>query len=195
MSNMSNLDEVFDLYLKYGNKNYIGEAVSQLEHAQQAAFSAEKDQCCKEFIVGAFLHDIGHLLEFDNPQLQTMDNLGVMNHEKVGADYLRARGFPDLTCSIVENHVKTKRYLISKDAAYYNKLSDASKQTFEFQGGKLAENKMKEYEKEKYFQENLKMRIYDDLAKDTSMKIPKEKTRDILNYYKNIAETISFKID
>ena len=93
MSNMSNLDEVFDLYLKHGNKNYIGEAVSQIEHAQQAAFSAEKDQCCKEFIVGAFLHDIGHLLEFDNPQLQTMDNLGVMNHEKVGADYLRTRGF------------------------------------------------------------------------------------------------------
>ena len=187
---MSNIDEVFDLYLKYGNKNYIGENISQLEHGHQAAMFAEKDNCSKEFIVGAFLHDVGHLLEFDNPHLQTMDNLGIMNHEKIGADYLRSIGFPELSCSIVENHVKTKRYLISKNINYYDKLSNASKKTFEFQGGKLTEDEIKQYEENKYFQENLKMRNYDDLAKDTSIRISKEKTHEIINYYKNIAKTI-----
>jgi predicted HD phosphohydrolase len=187
---MSDIDEVFDLYLKYGNKNYIGENISQLEHGYQAAILAEKENCSKEFIVGAFLHDIGHLLEFDNPHIQTMNNLGVMNHEKVGADYLRSKGFSELSCSIVENHVKTKRYLISKNTDYYNKLSDASKQTFEFQGGKLTEAEIKQYEQNKYFQENLKMRKYDDLAKDISIKIPKENIHKTINYYKNIAKKI-----
>lgn len=191
---MSKIDEVFNLYLKYGNKNYIGEEVSQLEHAQQAAVLAEKDNYCKEFIIGAFLHDIGHLLEFDNPHLKTMGNLGVMNHEKIGAEYLRVRGFPKLTCTIVENHVKTKRYLISKNLDYYKNLSNASKQTFEYQGGKLTETEITEYEKEEYFKENLKMRTYDDLAKNVSMKIPKERTQEVLDYYKNMAKKIAKNI-
>ena len=73
---------------------------------------------------------------------------------------------------------------------YYDKLSNTSKKTFEFQGGKLAEDQIKQYEQNKYFQENLKMRNYDDLTKNTSIRISKEKSHEIINYYKNIAITI-----
>ena len=39
---IDNLKCVIDLYQKYGNKGYIGENVTQLEHATQAALMAEK---------------------------------------------------------------------------------------------------------------------------------------------------------
>ena len=51
-----------DLYLKFGDSDYIGEEVTQLEHAIQTAMLAEKDNMDTNMILAAFLHDIGHLL-------------------------------------------------------------------------------------------------------------------------------------
>lgn len=182
---MDTIDEIFNLYVKYGNKNYIGEEVSQLEHGYQAALQAEKNGYNKSVIVGAFLHDIGHLLEFENPDLKTMGNLGIMNHEKIGAEYLRSHGFPEITCSIVENHVNTKRYLISKNNDYFNNLSNASKQTFNYQGGKMSLDEQKNFENGEFFEIHLKMRSFDDLAKDVNMKI--DNNDKIINKYKNMS--------
>jgi len=50
---------VFNLFRKHGEMNYIGEDVSQLQHAQQAAMCARKGDYPLHVIVGAFLHDIG----------------------------------------------------------------------------------------------------------------------------------------
>ena len=40
---MEQADHVFSLYKKYGNNDYLGEPVSQLEHAIQCAMVAEKE--------------------------------------------------------------------------------------------------------------------------------------------------------
>lgn len=37
-----------------------------------------------------------------------------MNHEKIGADYLRERGFSEQVAVLVESHVTAKRYLTFK---------------------------------------------------------------------------------
>jgi hypothetical protein len=37
-----------------------------------------------------------------------------MNHEKLGADYLRLNKVPEMICHLVENHVTAKRYLVYK---------------------------------------------------------------------------------
>ena len=37
------MNKAFDLYRNYGNNGYIGEDVSQLEHATQTALLAEKE--------------------------------------------------------------------------------------------------------------------------------------------------------
>ena len=50
--------EVFDLFKKYGDRDYIGEPVSQEEHMIQCAMLAEKDGYSDEVILGVFLHDI-----------------------------------------------------------------------------------------------------------------------------------------
>ena len=57
------MEEIFSLFDKFGQENYIGEEVSQLQHAQQAASCALKEGFDEFVIIGAFLHDIGFVTE------------------------------------------------------------------------------------------------------------------------------------
>ena len=182
--------EALNLLKKYGDNGYIGEDVTQLQHAFQCAMFAEDDSDVdnkNDFILGCLFHDIGHLLCYDNPEMEKMSDLGVMNHEKVGADYLRSLGYNENVCELVENHINTKRYLISTDPNYYNNLSEASKQTFEYQGGKLSNEEINSFKQNKLFKYHLKLRTYDDQAKSTEYdlikKIDKMNNKD---YYSSI---------
>lgn len=56
---MEIIDGIFQLYIKHGDEQYIGEKVSQLEHALQCAYFAENENFPKNVILGAFFHDIG----------------------------------------------------------------------------------------------------------------------------------------
>lgn len=67
-----------------------------------------------------------------------MDGMGNTDHEKLGADYLLARGFSERIAALVQGHVTAKRYLTYKYPEYYDKLSPASKVTLEFQGGLMS---------------------------------------------------------
>ena len=68
-----------------------------------------------------------------------MGKYGVMDHEEIGVNLMKEHGFNNNICEFVRNHIKTKRYLITKNKNYYNNLSSASKKTFEYQGGFLEE--------------------------------------------------------
>ncbi|MCA9202679.1 MAG: metal-dependent phosphohydrolase, partial [Planctomycetales bacterium] len=59
---MSHTTEIVSLFEQRGDSQYGGEAVSQLEHALQAAMLAERESASAELIVAALLHDVGHLL-------------------------------------------------------------------------------------------------------------------------------------
>ena len=50
------------LFEKYGNNDYDGEPVTQTSHMVQCAMLAMKNNADNELVLGAFLHDIGHLL-------------------------------------------------------------------------------------------------------------------------------------
>ena len=52
-------DEILTLYKMYGNQDYIGEPVSQIEHMCQCAQLAESENYDHEVILAAFFHDIG----------------------------------------------------------------------------------------------------------------------------------------
>lgn len=186
------IENTFKLYELYGDKGYIGEEVTQLEHAIQCAKLAEVDNEYNkpEIILGAFLHDIGHLLIYDkmennNNNYKCMGDYGVLNHETTGSDYLYHNNFTDEICSIVKNHINTKRYLITKNKDYYNNLSEGSKQTFKYQNGLMSNREIINFENDPLFKIHLKLREWDDKAKDTSIKY--ENIKDIINYYKNIA--------
>jgi 2-amino-1-hydroxyethylphosphonate dioxygenase (glycine-forming) len=200
MNEYRNLEDVFKLYEKHGSKGYIGEPISQYEHAMQAALLAEDFFKCaasnvnSEVILGAFLHDIGHLLRYEswfNGEL--MGDLGVMDHEKVGAIFLSRLGFPDKVCKLVAAHIVTKRYLITKNPDYFENLSFASKQTFEYQGGKLDYVQKKAFENDDLFNFHLRIREWDDKAKETDKELlhkiseinPREYFQKYLDHIRN----------
>src|ERR1700754_3007913 len=92
-------DEIMKLYKGYGGAEYAGEKVSQLEHMVQAAQLAEEQGYDEEVVLAAFLHDIGHIAEAAKvgPDAasapEQMDGFGIMDHEELGAEFLREKGF------------------------------------------------------------------------------------------------------
>ena len=174
------IQEIFQLFEKYGREQY-GEDITQEEHALQSALLAEKEGFDNEVIIAALLHDIGHLFSEISSE-EKMGDLGIMSHEKVGADYLRNKGFSEKIALLVEGHVEAKRYLTFKYPEYYFQLSEASKKTLKYQGGVMNEEEAKIFENHPLFKLNLKMREWDDMAKIEDLKLPE------INDYKSLIE-------
>lgn len=158
------IEEVFNLYELYGKDDYIGEAISQIEHASQCAQSAIQEGYNAEVIIAAFFHDIGHICAKKDSK-NDMAGYGMLRHEKVGANYLRKKGFPEKVAKLIEYHVEAKRYLCFKSPDYYFNLSDASKATLEFQGEKMTRDEADKFEKDPLFLLSIKMREWDETAK------------------------------
>lgn len=164
------LDEVFSLYRQFGNADYIGEPVSQLEHMSQSAVLAQTEGYDDEVVLAAFFHDIGHICVLYSAE-NDMGGYGVKSHERIGADYLRSKGFPERVAKLVENHVQAKRYLTFKEPAYYGALSEASKQTLMHQGGVMTAAEAKAFEEDPLFATSIRMRYWDEQAKETGVAI------------------------
>lgn len=160
-------DEIIALFNKYGSEDYDGEPISQTSHMIQCAMLAMGDGEI-ELTIGAFLHDIGHLLKHEQ-QTESMGSFGVVNHEGIGAAYLRERGFSDRICAIVANHVAAKRYLIATDEMYAAKLSPASRETLKWQGGPMNEKEVKTFKNHSFFDDIIKVRLWDEKAKDMNV--------------------------
>jgi phosphonate degradation associated HDIG domain protein len=162
--------EIFDILQRRGQEEYIGEPVSQIEHACQSAQLAEAEGCDDEVILAAFLHDIGHLCALPNED--EMPGLGILRHEQVGANYLSKLGFSEKICRLVEGHVQAKRYLTFKNSQYFEKLSDASRQTLAWQGGKMDAEEADAFEAHFLFELMIKMRRWDEAAKEVNQPLP-----------------------
>ena len=173
---MEAVNKIFSYYESFGSKDYIGEEVTQIEHMVQAAMLAEENKDSTEVILGALFHDIGHLVAFDK---ETMGNFGIKNHQVLGANFLRELGIPEIIPELVESHVSTKRYL-ARDEKYHNSLSNASQTTLKYQGGIFTNDEALEYESLPNFELYIKIRLYDDAAKEPT------KTIKPLNYYKDM---------
>eukprot|EP00511_Aplanochytrium_stocchinoi_P007766 CAMPEP_0204844880 /NCGR_PEP_ID=MMETSP1347-20130617/660_1 /ASSEMBLY_ACC=CAM_ASM_000690 /TAXON_ID=215587 /ORGANISM="Aplanochytrium stocchinoi, Strain GSBS06" /LENGTH=471 /DNA_ID=CAMNT_0051984591 /DNA_START=37 /DNA_END=1452 /DNA_ORIENTATION=+ len=163
---MNTWKEIEKLFGQVGGLDYIGEDVTQLEHALQAAKCAKDCGYDNDTILGALMHDVGHLLGLLDPHVKQMEgNLGVQNHERLGASYLVTLGFPAKTCELVGRHVDAKRYLCYKNPAYYNKLSEASKGTLKQQGGPMKKGEAEIFEKDPLMDTIIKLRTWDEAAK------------------------------
>ena len=187
------IKEIFDLYYKYGSCDYIGEPVTQTEHMILAAMCAEEDLAKNKYlaspkdrdyiILAAFLHDIGHLIGVrDN--LAQMSSWGTLDHDIIAGKYLRSLNMPELICKLVENHVIAKRYLVTTDVSYYDKLSEASKKTLEFQGGKMSKEEILAFEKDKYNFVYINFRQWEEEAKISRDKI------NCISKYKKLCQDI-----
>ncbi|MBS1665595.1 MAG: HD domain-containing protein [Bacteroidetes bacterium] len=164
-------DEIMDLYKGYGGAEYAGEKVSQLEHMVQAAQLAEEQGYDEEVVLAAFLHDIGHITEAANGENE-MDGFGIVDHEALGAEFLRDKGFSKKIVRLVESHVEAKRYLTIKDPSYYAQLSEASKKTLEYQGGPMTKDEAEAFEQYPLFSLIIQMRKWDEMAKIENKPLP-----------------------
>jgi 2-amino-1-hydroxyethylphosphonate dioxygenase (glycine-forming) len=164
-------EEIIELYSHHGGEEYAGEKLTQLEHMVQAAQLAEQQGYDEEVILAAFLHDIGHICEAAHGDNE-MDGYGIKDHEEAGADFLRRRGFSERLIRLVQSHVGAKRYLTYKYPAYYDQLSEASKKTLAYQGGRMMAEEAMDYEKDPLFELIIQMRRWDDDAKLLGKPVP-----------------------
>lgn len=116
MKTMNHIDQKIDRAFQYlwlsEGMDYIGESVSQLEHALQCAYFAEQAGHSQEVILACLFHDIGHFAS-DTKQ-NKMADLGVVHHEWIGAQLAYILGFSAKVALLIGNHVNAKRYLAGK---------------------------------------------------------------------------------
>lgn len=162
-------DKVFEILKSGEDKDYIGEPISQLEHALQCAKLAVDENMDDETILAALFHDIGHLCAYN---AESMAGYGVKEHEKIGAKFLEELSFPDKIVQLVKSHVDAKRYLTFKNPEYFEKLSDASKRTLQFQGGPMLAKEAQDFENDPLFRLKIFVRSCDEKAKLPNFQAP-----------------------
>ena len=156
--------ELFALCRQQAQADYIGEAVSQLEHMVQAAELARDEGADEELVLAAFCHDVGHFCAPLTAQ-NSMAGLGRRGHERVGANWLLGLGFSQRLAGLVARHVDAKRYLSWREPAYLAGLSAASRQTLHWQGGPMTTPEAKAFEADPLFADSLRLRRWDEAAK------------------------------
>jgi gamma-butyrobetaine dioxygenase len=160
---------IADLFAAEGAGEYLGEPVTQAQHMLQAAALAEGAGAGPELVAAALLHDVGHFtgaVSGHQPMSGT-DN----RHGDQGADWLAQWFGPGVT-EPVRLHVAAKRYLCAVEPGYFGGLSEASVYTLRLQGGPMTPAEGAEFEASPWCQAALRLRRWDDAAKDPKAIVP-----------------------
>jgi [1-hydroxy-2-(trimethylamino)ethyl]phosphonate dioxygenase len=162
------VEQILQLFRERGDSEYGGEAVTQLEHALQAAHFARKTGAGAALETAALLHDIGHLLHElpDNAPEQGIDD----RHEVLGERWL-ARWFGPDVAEPVRRHVDAKRYLCAVEPSYRQHLSRPSLLSLELQGGPMSAAEVERFRASPYCEGAVALRRWDDAAKVPGMQV------------------------
>jgi phosphonate degradation associated HDIG domain protein len=156
------IEKIITLFQEQGDSEYGGEPVTQGEHALQAAHLALTEKAPSSLVVASLLHDVGHLLHAlpnDAPELG-IDDL----HEELGNRFLQKYFVPAVS-EPVHLHVAAKRYLCAVEEDYFALLSEPSVISLELQGGPMSPIECKAFESNPFYQDAVRLRRYDDMAK------------------------------
>jgi len=169
------IDQIISNYLN--NKSlYIGEKVTMSEHMIQTAMLAEDTNCSSDLICSSLLHDYGHFILENPDDLVNKNKDG--KHEDVGYEFLKKYFIKDVLGPI-KYHVKAKKYL-AREEKYYKLLSEASKISLKLQGGVMSNEEAEKFESNEFFENSIKLRKFDEIAKKSGLKIKS------INEYKNL---------
>jgi gamma-butyrobetaine dioxygenase len=153
---------IVDLLEQLGGSAYLGEPVTQLAHALQAAAAAEQAGAPPALVAAALLHDVGHLL----PAAESPGT-----HEEVGARWL-ARFFGPEVVEPIRLHVPAKRYLCFAEADYRAGLSAASLVSLRVQGGPFTAQEAERFRRGPHAEAALALRRWDEAAKVPGLATP-----------------------
>jgi len=162
-------DAVAACFAQAGGHLYVGEAVTQREHALQCASLAEQAGAPQALVVAALLHDVGHLLH-GMPDSLADDGIDGL-HEEIGQRWLSRFFGPEVT-EPVRLHVDAKRYLCATDPEYLRALSPASRRSLELQGGPLRGEELSDFTDRPFALEAVRLRRWDDRAKTPGLSVP-----------------------
>jgi OPA family glycerol-3-phosphate transporter-like MFS transporter len=163
------LAAILRLFEERGAAAYLGEPVTQTEHALQAAWAAERAGAGSALIAAALLHDIGHLLH-DLPE--DCAGAGVDDtHEERGARWLGRSFGPDVT-EPIRLHVPAKRYLCATEADYRGRLSEASAVSLMLQGGPFTTEEAEAFRRNPHAEAAVALRRWDEAAKVRGLATP-----------------------
>jgi phosphonate degradation associated HDIG domain protein len=169
------LPDIAKLFAVHGHIEYSGEAVSQLEHALQAAELAELAGAPETLITATFLHDLGHLLNLqgETPTARGIDD----QHQYFAIPFIRPL-FPAAVIEPIRLHVDAKRALCSIEPEYYEGLSEDSKRSLALQGGVFSGAETREFLAKPFAEDAMRLRRWDDAAK-----VPGKRTPGIERYF------------
>jgi gamma-butyrobetaine dioxygenase len=163
------VDQIMDLFARRGAAAYHGEAVSQAEHALQAAELAEREGAPDRLVVAALLHDLGHLLDGQDEDLAQRGVDG--RHEAAGCAWLAGHCSQEVT-EPIRLHVDAKRYLCAIDPSYLDGLSPASRLSLLLQGGPMTTAECAQFESNPSHGDAVRLRHWDDAAKVPGLEVP-----------------------
>jgi len=177
------IQKIEAMFAERGSTEYHGEAVTQLEHALQTAWEAEKSGASPELIVAALLHDIGHLLHSHGEHAadRGLDD----RHEELGYQFL-TKHFSPAVSEPVRLHVPAKRYLCTVGSDYLVHLSPASVTSLSLQGGPMSSDEMAMFETHPQYRAAVSLRRWDDAAK-----VPGFPTQSLNHYWKFVEQTLA----
>jgi len=153
--------ELSALFARLGSLHY-GEDVSQLDHALQTAHHARIDAAPPALIAASLLHDVGHMMQKSG---EDAADRGIdTRHEHISAGYL-ARAFGPEVTEPVRLHVDAKRYLVTTQPGYLQRLSKASLVSLALQGGPMSPDEVEAFLADPAAEAALRLRAYDELGK------------------------------
>ena len=176
---MTVVDAVMSLFSRPEADEWYDEAVTEREHALQAAALAAASGASEQLVTAALLHDVGHLIVRD---LQPIDQKLARDahHEVAGGRFLAGRFGPAVSRP-VRLHVAAKRYLCATEPEYLERLSPSSVRSLEVQGGVMTSEQVDEFGRVPGHADAVALRRFDDEAKVVGLDVPRlEAYREVL---------------
>jgi phosphonate degradation associated HDIG domain protein len=171
--------ELLDIFVGRATRRYGLSAISQLQHALQAATLAEADDAPPATVLASLLHDVGHMIHHlgEDPAGRGVDDV----HEELGARWLAERFAPEVS-EPVRLHVAAKRYLCAIESEYFGKLSPDSVRSLGLQGGPMSADEIEQFRRNPLHAEAVRLRRFDEAAKD-----PRATTPDFDHFLRHVA--------
>ncbi len=144
-----------------------GEApgLSEIDHGLQCAdVLAQAAPDDLELQIAGLVHDISH------------GQGHIRDHARIGAAAVRGL-LGDRVADLVGLHVAAKRYIVTTQPGYGERLSPVSQKTFVLQGGDMTAEEVARFEAEPLYADALRLREADDLAK-----IPGKATKSLVDW-------------
>ncbi|MEM9464983.1 MAG: TauD/TfdA family dioxygenase [Actinomycetota bacterium] len=161
------VDALMDHLAATAEESY-GERVTMLDHALQSAALAQRDDAGEEMVLACLLHDIGHVLG-------DAGDWGDPGHSEIAARTLQAWLSPGIV-EPIRHHVDAKRYRVTVEPEYHERLSVASQMSLQEQGGPLDPERATAFGALPFTTEAIALRAYDDDGKVAGLSIPSLET-------------------